>query len=566
VSVLFHTPAGAAAQRVQAGQVLDLTAPGLADGARVFRRPLYLRIALDGACDRVTLDSAALALRFEPCTVAVTGGNADWVRRWAGTFGTVQVELAYPAPVVRVESTLYGQFSLHRVDGEAVSEDPTVSGATGSNLSESFTATVFEVRLEGEKPGRRQAEKHKVIAHKHTPHKTLSAAAVGVDVGAQILNESELAMLDAERFVELVNALSALHLAGTPGSPRLTLRSADGSEVLWQWIEPGPQESAVDFAPATLAQDLQPALERALKLADDAAHAAGTPRPAVLVLPLEVASDSPCRVRVQQANVTALAERPLLAQPASLRFTGAARETLALALTAPPNARRLTVQGQYATDAQAAPGPQAPAPAATGVYLPAGASAHATLTLPAPLRCGGVAIGWHALGEHTTLDISLHAPADAPRPLAQASIETDRTTPGALYARWPAADLQSGTCRVRVTVRQGAGVWAGAPGTPGLKLGDGSPDARQDVAVAPDLTLLAPGNPNDPPPVTLCLGDSELIANPDPAQEPRPGVLELLLDPISPVLGAQADWSLTAQATQPLTLTVETVRVAYTPN
>lgn len=562
MSVLFHTPAGGAAQSVQAGQVLELTAPVLADGVSVFRRTMYLRLALDGACDRVTLDSAALALRFEPCTVAVTRGNADWVRRWAGTFGTVQVELAYPAPVVRVDSTLYGEFSLHRVDGEAVSDDATVRGTTGSHLSEPFIATVFEVHLEGEKPGLRMAEKHKVIAQKHAAHRTLSAAAVGV----QMLNESEIAMQDAERIVELVNGLSALHLAGTPGSPRLTLRSADGSEVLWQWIEPGPQESAVDFAPATLAQDLQPALERALKLADEAAHAAGTPRPAMLVLPLEVASDGPCRVRVQQANLTALVERPLLAQPASLRFTGAAPETLALALTAPPHARRLTVQGQYATDADSAPGADAPAPAATGVYLPEGASAHATLTLPAPLRCGGVAIGWHALGEHTGLDLSLHAPADALRALAQASIETDRATPGTLYARWPAVDLQSSTCRVRVTVRQGAGVWAGAPGTPGVRLGDGSQDAGQGVAVVPDLTLLAPGNPNDPPPVTLCLGDSLLIPNPDPAQEPRPGVLDLLLDPISPALGAQAGWSLTAQATQPLTLTVASVRVAYMPN
>ncbi len=562
MSALYHAPGDGAAQRVQAGQVLDLTAPVLADGVTAFRRTLYLRIPLDAACDRVTLDAAALALRFEPCTVQVTRGDADWVRRWQGTFGTVDVELAYPAPVTRVDSTLYGKFELYRVDGEAVSKEPTATGSTGSTLPEPFTAMTFQAALSGEKPGLRSAEKNKVVAQKHAPHKTLSAAAVGV----QMLDDSELAMQDADRIVELVNGLSTLHLAGTPGSPRLMLRSAEGSEALWQWIQPGPQASPVDFAPATLAQDLQPALERALALLDEAAQTAGTVRPAALVLALEVASDSPCRVRVQQANVSALLERPLLTEPATLRFSGAARETLTLALTPPPGARRLAVQGQYVTDADAAGGMQTPAPVATGVYLPAGASAHATLTLPAPLRCGGVAIGWHALGEHTTLDISLHAPADAPRPLAQASIETDRTTPGALYARWPAADLQSGTCRVRVTVRQGAGVWAGAPGTPGLKLGDGSPDARQDVAVAPDLTLLAPGNPNDPPPVTLCLGDSELIANPDPARQPRPGVLELLLDPISPALGAPADWSLTAQATQPLTLTVESVRVAYTPN
>ena len=55
------------------------------------------------------------------------------------------------------------------------------------------------------------------------------AAAVGV----QMLDESELAMQDAERIVERVNGLSALHLAGTPGSPRLTLRSEKWSATAW---------------------------------------------------------------------------------------------------------------------------------------------------------------------------------------------------------------------------------------------------------------------------------------------------------------------------------------------
>ena len=515
--VLFHSPAGGAAQRVQAGQVLELTVPVLVDGASVFRRTLYLRIALDGACDRVTLDSAALALRFEPCTVAVTRGNADWVRRWAGAFRTVQVELAYPAPVVRVDSTLYGQFSLHRVDGEAVSEDATVSGATGSNLSEAFTATVFEIHLlEGEKPGLRRAEKHK-------------------------------------------NGLSTLHLAGTPGSPRLTLRSADGSEVLWQWIEPGPQESAVDFAPTTLAQDLQPALERALKLADEAAHAAGTPRPAMLVLPLEVASDSPCRVRVQQANVTALLERPLLDAPATLYFTGTSSQVQAITLMPPTAARRIEVVGHFSVDPGAASGSSGAVPPSLGVHLARGSGAVMPVRLDGPLRCVGVAFGWHPLGARTGLTVTLGAAVDALRTLAGARIETGRTDAGTLYARWPAVDLQGGAYALRLTIDEGQGVLAATPNPAAALLVVTNDAGSRGLALAPDLALLAAADAAALP-LELTLSGHALSATGEPD-----GSLRAVLDPVSSMLAGMPGWTLKVRSAAPLVLQIESVRVSYVP-
>jgi len=555
VSMLFHSPAGGDAQRVQAGQVLELTAPVPTDGASVFRRAAYLRIPLDGACDRVTLDAAALVLRFEPCTVAVARGDADWVRRWQGSSGTVQVELAYPAPVVRVDSTLYGQFSLHRVDGEAVSEDATVSGATGSDLSEPFTATVFEVRLDGEKPGLRLAEKHNVIAQKHAAHRTLSAAAVGV----QMLDESELALQDIDRVVELVNGLSALHLAGTPGSPRLTLRSADGSEVLWQWIEPGPQDSAVDFAPATLAQDWQPALERALKLTDDAANAAGTPRPAMLVLPLEVASDAPCRVHVQQANVSALLERPLLDAPATLRFTGATSQVQAITLTPPTAARRIEVVGHFSGDPGAASGTSGAVPPPLGVHLARGSGAVMPVRLDGPLRCVGVAFGWHPLGARTGLTVTLGTAADALRALARARIETGRTDAGTLYARWPPVDLQAGAYALRLTIDEGQGVLAATPNPAAALLVVTNDAGSRGLALAPDLALLAAADVTALP-VELTLSGHALSATGEPD-----GSLRALLDPVSPMLAGMPGWMLEARSAAPMVMQIETVRVGYTP-
>jgi hypothetical protein len=552
VSALFHSPAGGEAQRVHGGQVLDLAVPVVADGVTVFRRTLYLRVPLDAACDRLSVaPGSALALRFEPCSVRVERSNAHWVRRWAGGFGTAQVELTYPAPLVRLDSDLYGKVGLHRVDGDAVSDDPTVSGTTGAALATPFTGVTFEARLSGEKPAARAVRKSGAIAQKQAGHKSLSAAAVGVQAA------EDHATHEIDLLVEMLGGLTALHLAGTPGSPRLTLRSADATEVLWQWIAPGSHDGAVDYAATRLATDWQAALERALALASDPG-----PRPAVLVLPLEVASDSPCRVRVQQADASVLLERPLPGAHAALRFDGTARQDLALALAPPGGARWMSVTARYTADADAAPGTDSGAPPPTGVYLAAGSSASTVLTLPAPLRCAGAAIGWQALDGKTLLDVSVYAPSDASRPRARASIETDHASPGALYARWPAADLQAGACRVRVTVREGAGVWSGAPpGGSGMTLepNDGTP--LREVALAPALALLAPREANAPPPVVLRLGGTPLP--PDPHADVPYGVLVLRLDPVPPGLAAQTSWTLEASAAQPLTLTMDAVRVAY---
>lgn len=555
MSVLFHSPAGDTAQPVQAGQVLDLTAPETTDGVTVFRRTLYLRLALDGACDRVTLDAAALALRFEPCTVTVARGDADWVRRWQGSSGTVDVELAYPAPVTRVDSALYGKYELYRVDGAAVSEEPTATGSTGALLAEPFSATAFQVRLCGEKPGRRVAEKHKVIAQKHAAHKTLSAAAAGV----QMLDESELALQDIDRAVELVNGLSALHLAGTPASPRLTLRSPDGSEVLWQWIEPGQHDSTVDFAPAALAQDWQAALERALKLIDDAAHAAGTPRPAVLALPLEVTSDSPCRVRVQQADVTFLLERPLLDAPATLRFTGATEQVQAITLTPPAAARRIEIVGHFTTDPGAAPGTSGAVPPPVGIYLARGSGVVMPVRLDGPLRCVGVAFGWHPLGARTASAVSLGAPGDALRALAVGRIETGCTSAGTLYARWSPVDLQAGVYALRLTIDEGQGVLAATPDPAAVPLVVTNDLGSRGLVLAPDLVLLAAGDAGALP-VELTLNGHPLSATGEPG-----GGLRALFDPVSPMLAGMPGWMLEARSAALLVMQIETVRVGYTP-
>lgn len=552
MSALYHVPAGGAARRVQPGQVLDLTGPLLVDGVTVFKRTLYLRIPLEAAADRITLDrAAALALRFEPCTVAVLRGDEHWVRRWVALGGDVSVELAYPAPVVRVDSALYGSVELYRVDGDVASTKPTVTAATDLDLPEPFVALAFKATLHGEKPRLRQAHKSKLLAQRQARHKSLSAAAVG----KQELSLTDSAMAQIDQLVEQINGLSTLHLAGTPGSPRLTLRSADGAEILWQWIEPGPHQVAVDYAAETLAQDWQPALGRALGLLDEAASISGAPRPTALVLPLDVVSDGPCRVRVQQASVVSFLERPLLDAPLTVRFGGATEESRAVALTPQAGARQVTLTGHVAVDRGATlPVPEM-ALSPVGVYLAAGSSALLTVPLDGPLRCAGVAFGWHPLGAQTRLAVRLESGADVSGALAAAGIETESAVAGLLYARWPAVDLQAGAYGVRLSVDEGPGLLAATPGASAVPVVVTGEGGSRPLPLKPALWLLGEELVQ---PAALALNGTAFAATREAS-----GSLRALLDPVSPATAAAPAWTLEATSAAPLVLQIESARVSY---
>lgn len=551
MSALFLSPAGGDAQRVQAGQVLDLTTPESVAGVVMFRRTLYLLIPLDDACDRLSLAAAsALALRFEPCTVVVHAGDTAWVKRWSGFGATVQVELTYPAPLTRVDSDLYGQAALHRQDGTAVSAEATVSGDTGAPLPTPFVGAAFELRLDGERHAERLRFRSDAIVARQAGHRSLSAAAVGLAPTVQM--DDDLKAVDS--VVDLLHGLTALRLAGTPGSPRLTLRAADGAEVLWQWIEPGPQTANVDFAAAGLATDWQPALDQALALIDRALVApdgSKAPRPAALVLPLEVASDSPCRVRVQQAAVGVLLERPLLKAPFTLHFDGVTSRQQTMPLSVPQGARWLRVDGALTASGGAAADGGA---GAVGVLLADGAQARIPLRLDGPQRCAGVAVGWHPLGAHTALRASLVDGGG--RELAGSSLDTDDAGAGIYHLRWPAADLQGDRYVLRLAAGDGGGVLAAAEGAGAepIVVSDGT--GERTLPLTAQVVLLDTEE-SAAPPVAIALGDTALAV-----KAAADGNFSAALDPV-PAPPATDASTLNIESDRPLTLRLTGARVAY---
>lgn len=554
MSALFLSPTGGDAQRVQTGQVLDLTTPESVDGVSVFRRTLYLHIALDDACDRLSVAAgSALALRFEPCTVTVHAGDAAWVKRWSGFGAKVQVELAYPAPLVRVDSDLYGHAELRRMDGTAVSGEATVAGATNAPLPAPFVGAAFEVRLDGERHVDRQRFRSDAIVARQTGHRSLSAAAVGLAPAMQM--DDDLKAIDS--VVELLHGLTALRLAGAAGSPRLTLRSADGAAVLWQWIEPGPQTANVDFTAADLPKDWQPALEQALAALDRslvAPNGVKAPRPATLMLPLEIASDGPCRVRVQQAAVEVQLERPLLEAPVTLHFDGVTARRQTLPLPVPPSARSLRIEGAWSSSA----GSAADGTAGTvGALLADGAQARISLRIDGPQRCAGVGFGWHPLGARTALRASLGDGGG--RELAAASLETDDAGAGIYHLRWPAADLQAGRYVLRLAVGGGGVLVAQQVADPEpIVVSDDS--GERSLPLSAQVVLLGTEK-SAAPPVAITLGAAALALSAD-----VDGNFSAVLDPVlnpAPAPTALDATTLGITSDRPLTLRLSSARVAY---
>jgi hypothetical protein len=561
VAGLYTHPDCAPAHLAQGGLVLDLTSPVQEDGVTLFRFTLYVRVPLDQRCQRVVAaPGSKLQVRFEPATVQVARGNGAWVEKWQEDGPKqVNVHLAYPAPIAKVHSDIYGKAALHRVDGDAVSDQATVTVATGHTLGQPFVAAAFQVVLSEAKPQAVAKVVAEKIHHKQTQSfHSLSAKVVhedNVSIGDRAFDEAKLQAI-------MESALARLDLSGKPTTPRLRLLSADQAESLWQWVEPGEHASAISYSAqgADLGEQLQPALDRAFALRESAA--------AQLVLPLLIESDAPCRVTLQQANLEFELQTDLLVAPAQITFAGVAEQTLFVSLAAPAvQAVRLQLQASMARrDAQTAGEPAAIPAGYTGVQLDSGMQAAALWQADRPYWLIGLAVAWYGLSEQTTLRLSLYpeaaGPGAATGPAAEASLAAPASGPGWLRFQWPQAALQPGRYWVRVQAEKGSGLWLGEASQDLHPLWQQTPPASGSTGSVPLSLLhfaLEPADPTraQPLPVRLKLNGIEL-----PASSPRADALAADSDAPA-ALAAASPWSLAASSASDLSVTFQSALLTY---
>ena len=557
---LYTHPDCALPHLVHVGLALDLTSPTHEGGVTLFRSTLYARVPLDERCQALVLaPSSKLQVRYEPTTVQVTRSSAAWVEEWDDN-GPDQttVRLVYPAPIAKVRSDIYAKVELHRVDGDAVSEQPTVSANTGQALAEPFVAAAFQAAFSEQKPdfGKRMSDH--VHKRQTRTFQSLSAAAVKGGTGSS----GDAAFEEEKAILMATLALDRLDLMGRPTTPRLRLMSADQSENLWQWLEPGEHSAPITYSAqdADLVAQLQPALDRTLAL-----RAGGETQ---LVLPLLIESDAPCRVTLQQANLEFQLQAELLSEPAQLSFAGGSEQTRLLSLEIPTvQPVRLQLQASIAQrDPQTAGEPSALTDGRAGVQMEAAMQAAALWEADRPYWLIGLAIAWYGLTEHAALHLSLlpegGGPAAATGSLADASLEPSAIGPAWLRFLCPQVPLQPGRYWVRLQVEDGSGLWLGQAGETLHPLWQQTPPAAGAVSSVPLSLLhfaLEPADPEQaqPVPLRLKLNGIELTAS-----SPRPDALMAESDAPA-ALVATSPWALEASTANDLSVTFQSALLTY---
>jgi hypothetical protein len=550
------------AHRLTAGSVLPLTSPTLENGVNLFRRTLYLRFDLDPRCSSITLSpQSQLELRFEPTTVNVSRSDQAWVKRWQGLGPRIDVELSYPAPILRLHSQLYDRIAVYRVDGEAVSEQATVTANAGQTLAEPLVAPHFQVELSepnADKYAHALAERVQ-DAQMQSPQ-TLSAMAT--DPGMQPSFQEDLQQLQEELFAQ--SALGSIVLQGQPVNPRLRLLNADATEGLWQWLEPGAHSETIGFPEAGeggLAELLAPALQRAFEQAaenDDS-----------ILLPLLIESDAPCRLVVEQAQIGCLLETELVPEAITYRLDGTSTESRTLALVPPaglPHSLYFEAGLDLLQPLWASTPPALQPGDLTGVSLSKGDQLAVPLRITQPLQLSALALAWYGLADLCELALSLSADGGqrpAAKPLVQVALTQTQQNPLWLQFQVAEIDLQPGPYWLGLRLRQGSGIWLGQPldpPQPAWYTKGSLPVYCESLPLQLYSGLLSSLGDADtaPQPIQLHLNANELgFASPSDNQ-----IVGAWTD-LPAALQALPEWQFTLSSAHALIFTLKTVRLRY---
>jgi hypothetical protein len=507
----LYSAAGCAPEtRLAAGASLDLFAPVQADGVTLFRRSLWLPIPVAARLARaLDLVGSSLALRFAPADIEVETGDTVWFSR-AETLDnrTVDLEFVWPAPVRRFQPpagfTGIGMH-LHRMDGAQVVDDASQNGSTGGALDPPWVGSV-EVRLDAAIVAKlKKGVKHKVGA------KAVARAAGGA--GSPI-SETKPGGIEVGILLDRVSqshVIPAVVLAGVPTSPRAKLfleRPTEAERLLWQGLLPGEQAAAVTLPAKPLPEEWAAALEQVVKaFADDEkkraeAAQAGTPITSAsqgAMLRLDLESDTPCALTLQQATLALLARFELAPNPARVDFDGSQARSTPIVFGPLPagTAQALTLSGRV--EGGDGPAPSAGgAQARRGILLGPEQALVLRQSLPAPIALAGLGLLWHPLSEALKGRLAILADGGAGpgRTLLEQRFELATPAPGWLALRWPALDLQAQDLWLKLVVEEGLGLWL-APGEdappPGWLESYGA--GKAPLALAPACQWVDPTDP-----------------------------------------------------------------------
>jgi hypothetical protein len=524
----FAHPSLAPATRVRDGAVRRLENPVTSDGIQTFRAVYHAAVDVDARCDAIRLSAAsALSVHFETITLSLTKTNASWVESWQDASTHSTVRLKYPGAITAFGSGAFSRVAIHRLDRDAVAEEPTLETDSGATLGDAFVGPDFRAELSQPKA---------------------------------VANSPQL----------------SLSVRGRPTSPRLRVLHGATQEILWQWLDPGEHAaSAFEASGSALRDALESALVRALDITRGLTQSPDGSAPATVrvLLQLVVESDAPCGIVFEHATLQYELEAELLPRPAPLAFDGHTRRSLHVSLPdkpATPIALALRASGAPRAERHQ---PEPPALAASsgsdGIALTPGTSLAAAWQPDRPYWLLGFAVGWYAFAEDTRLAIGLYPDAagqPAARAIARGEVELSASGASWAQCRWPLAAVQPGAYWLQVAPMRGSGLWLGEPSAAERIARTATPQRieQRSVPLALRRLPLEPLEPLEvalqptallfslngiPLPTSTAAGDERLFE----------GTLEALPNP----LRNAASWTLEAVCSSAFDLSVRSVRVRY---
>jgi hypothetical protein len=533
---LYSAASCAPGTRLAAGASLNLYTPLQAEGVTMFRRSLWLPISTAARkAKALELTGSNLALRFAPADIEVETGDTAWFSRVETPNNrTVHLEFVWPAPVRRFQPPAGSTgiaMHLHRVDGEQVADEASQNGSTGGTLAPPWVGSPVEVRLDADIV----AKLKKGLKHNAQVGAKVRPRAAG---GPSPVGQVEHGHIHAELLGRLgqSHVIPAIVVAGVPTSPRAKLvleRPTEEERLLWQGLLPGEQTAAVTLPAKTVVDEWAAALEQVVKaFAEDEkkraeAAQAGVPitaEPEDALLRLDLESDTPCALILQQATLALTARFELAPDPSRVDFDGSQTRSTAIALGPLPAgaAQALTLTGRV--DGGDGPTPAAGAGDAAqrrGILLGSEQTLVLGKPLPAPLPLAGLGLLWHPLSDSLKgrLAVLSDSGTGPGRPVMEQSFEVATTAPGWLALRWPAVDLQPQILWLRLAVEEGMGLWlAPSDAAPPAGWLESGATGKVPLAMAPATQWLAEGDPAQAGGLSFHLGAASLQAERDGPQ------------------------------------------------
>ncbi|MCP4765245.1 MAG: hypothetical protein GY875_03150 [Gammaproteobacteria bacterium] len=258
---------------------------------RVYRRVVYLKIPSDGMANGIVLSQPSLSGSFSSTDLTVRQQSSLLRDAWQFQENNVVVHLQRPWHLKAIHTTLPGEVSLFRMDGEAIADEATLNATTSQIIEPEFVSQHFAMQQ---------------ISTTYSGFDTSMIIAdggggggvAGISVGAEIGGTGVNAQHQQAVYASF-HGFTSLILNSYPTTPRVSIPVellADASELiqddnqvalelLWQQAGELRETSASDLSSA-LETVLLPKIASAFELLGAATNE--------LWVPLVFDSDTPC--------------------------------------------------------------------------------------------------------------------------------------------------------------------------------------------------------------------------------------------------------------------------------